>query len=118
MDHNFFIILMCGFCVMCSCSDTGNAQLSYNSPGGYLIHVLFSQFVFFPINGPGRISRKPRQGLIFAPFRAKVGNQWFTAWVLKLGTWKVRKSGASMTATYCIVFVSRKFIIIISLWRL
>jgi len=27
--------------------------------GGYLVHVLFSQFVFFPINGPGRISENP-----------------------------------------------------------
>jgi len=52
MDHNFFIILMYGFCVMCSCSDTGNMQLSYNSPGGYLVQVLFSQFVFFPMDGP------------------------------------------------------------------
>jgi len=45
---------------MCSCSDTGNMQLPYNSPGGYLVYVLFSQFVFFPINGPGRTSGKPR----------------------------------------------------------
>jgi len=42
-----------GFLYMCSCSDTGNMQLLYNTPGGYLVHVLFSQFVFFPINGPG-----------------------------------------------------------------
>jgi len=32
---------------MGSCSDTGNMQLPYYSPGAYLIHVLFSQFVFF-----------------------------------------------------------------------
>ena len=38
---------------MCSCSDTGNMQLPYNSLGSYLIHVLFSQCVYFPINGPG-----------------------------------------------------------------
>ena len=36
-------------------------QLPYNSPGGYLVHVLFSQFVYFPINGLGRPSGKPRQ---------------------------------------------------------
>ena len=41
-------------------SDTGNMQLPYNIPGGYLVHVLFSQFVFFPINGPGWTSGKPR----------------------------------------------------------
>jgi len=41
-------------------SDTGNMQLPYNSPGGYLVHVLFSQHVYFPINGPGRTSGKPR----------------------------------------------------------
>ena len=35
-------------------------QLSYNSPGGYSVHVLFSQFVYFPISGPGRPSGKPR----------------------------------------------------------
>ena len=35
-------------------------QLPYNSPGGYLVHVLFSQCVYFPINGPGRPSGKPR----------------------------------------------------------
>ena len=29
-------------------------QLPYNSPASYLIHVLFSQCVYFPINGPGR----------------------------------------------------------------
>jgi len=45
---------------MRSCSDTGNTQLLYNSPGSYLVHVLFSQFVFFPINGPGRTSGKLR----------------------------------------------------------
>jgi len=28
-------------------SDTGNMQLPYNSLGGYLVHALFSQFVFF-----------------------------------------------------------------------
>jgi len=43
-----------------SCSDTGNMQLPYNSPGDYLVHVLFSQCVYFPINGPGRPSGKPR----------------------------------------------------------
>jgi len=49
------------FVCMCSCSDTGNMQLPYNSPGGYLVHVLFSQWcVYFPINGPGRPSRTPR----------------------------------------------------------
>jgi len=45
---------------MCSCSDTGNVQLPYNSPGGYLVYVLFSQYVCFPINGLGRPSGKPR----------------------------------------------------------
>jgi len=45
---------------VCSCSDTGNMQLPYNSPGGYLVHVLFSQIVFFQINGPRRTSGKPR----------------------------------------------------------
>jgi len=35
-------------------------QLPYNSPGGYLVHVIFSQFVYFLINGPGRLSAKPR----------------------------------------------------------
>jgi len=35
-------------------------QLPYNSPGDYLVHVLFSQSVYFPINGPGRPSGKPR----------------------------------------------------------
>ena len=34
-------------------------QLPYNSPGGYLVLVLFSQFVFFPINGPGWTFGKP-----------------------------------------------------------
>ena len=42
-------------------------QLPYNSPGGYLVHVLFSQCVYFPINGPGRPSGKPRyDGVIHA----------------------------------------------------
>jgi len=45
---------------MRGCSDTGNMQLSYYSRGAYLVHVLFSQFVFFPINGPGQTSGKPR----------------------------------------------------------
>jgi len=40
-------------------SSSGNMQLPYNSPGGYLVHVLFSQFVFFSINGPGWTSGKP-----------------------------------------------------------
>jgi len=35
-------------------------QLPYNSPGGDLVHVLFSQRVYFPISGPGRPSGKPR----------------------------------------------------------
>jgi len=35
-------------------------QLPYNSPGGYLVHVLISQCVYVPINGPGRSSGKPR----------------------------------------------------------
>jgi len=43
---------------MCSCSGTGNMQLLYNSPGGYLVHVLFSQFVFFPIYRLGWTFRK------------------------------------------------------------
>jgi len=42
------------------CSDTSNIQLPYNSPGGYLVHVIFSQCVYFPINGPGRPSGKLR----------------------------------------------------------
>jgi len=62
MDYNFFIIWLpyyrnnfkcVGFLCMRSCSDTGNMQLPYYSPGAYLIYVLFSQFVFFPINGSG-----------------------------------------------------------------
>jgi len=40
-------------------SYTGNMQLPYNSPGGYLVHVLFSQCVYFPINSPGRPSANP-----------------------------------------------------------
>ena len=44
---------------VCSCSDTGNMQLPYNSPGGYLVHVLFFQIVFFQINGPRRTSGNP-----------------------------------------------------------
>jgi len=36
-----------GFVRMCSSSDTGNMQRPYNSPGVYLVHVFFSQFVFF-----------------------------------------------------------------------
>ena len=55
MDYTYIY-----FVCMCSCSDTGNMQLPYNSPGGYLVHVLFSQCVYFPINGPGRPSGKPR----------------------------------------------------------
>jgi len=35
-------------------------QLAYYSPGACLVHVLFSQFVVFPINGPGQTSGKPR----------------------------------------------------------
>jgi len=31
-----------------SCSGTGNMQLPYNSPDGCLVHVLFSQCVYFP----------------------------------------------------------------------
>jgi len=50
---------------MCSCSDTGNMQMPYNSPGGYLLHVLFSQCVYFPINGPGRPSGKPRCSFLY-----------------------------------------------------
>jgi len=38
-------------------------QLPYNSPGGYLVHVLFSQCAYFPVNGPGRPSGKPRYDL-------------------------------------------------------
>ena len=41
-------------------SDAGNMQLPYNSPGGYLVHILFSQCVYFPINGLGQPSGKPR----------------------------------------------------------
>jgi len=41
-------------------SDAGNMQLPYNCPGDYLVHVLFSQCVYFPINGPGRLSGKLR----------------------------------------------------------
>jgi len=39
--------------------NTGNMQLPYNRPGSYLVHVLFSQSVYFPINGPGQLSGKP-----------------------------------------------------------
>ena len=45
---------------MCDCSDTGNMQLLYNNLGGYLVHVLFSQFVFLPISSPGQTSGKPQ----------------------------------------------------------
>jgi len=34
-------------------------QLPYNSPGGWLVHVLYSQCVYFPINGPGWPFGKP-----------------------------------------------------------
>ena len=44
LEQNFKCV---GFVCMCSCSDTGNMQLPYNSPGGYLVHALYSQFVFF-----------------------------------------------------------------------
>jgi len=44
-------------------SDTGNMQLPLNSPGSSLVHVLFSQFVFFPINGTGLTSGKPQYAL-------------------------------------------------------
>ena len=47
------------FVCMCNCLGTGNMQLPYNNPGGYLVHILFFQFVFFPINGPGQTSGKP-----------------------------------------------------------
>jgi len=47
-------------CFSESSSDTGNMQLPHNSPGGYLVHVLFSQCVYFAISGPGRPSGKPR----------------------------------------------------------
>jgi len=40
LEQNFKCV---GFVCMCSFSDTGNMQLPYNSPGGYLVHVLFSQ---------------------------------------------------------------------------
>ena len=37
-----WIHLLCvGFVFMCSCSDTGNMKVPYNSPGGCLVHVLF-----------------------------------------------------------------------------
>ena len=47
-------------CKIKSCLGTGNMQVPYNSPGVYLVHVLFPQFVFFPISGPGRTSGKTR----------------------------------------------------------
>ena len=81
MDYNFFIIWLpyyrnnfkcVGFLCMRSCSDTGNMQLLYNSPGGYLVHVLLSQCVYFPINGPGRPSGKPRYCCLSLP----VSDQW------------------------------------------
>jgi len=40
-------------------------QLPYNSPGGYLVHVLFSQCVYFPC--PGRPCGKPRYPLATMP---------------------------------------------------
>jgi len=59
--YGLYMHLLCmDFVCMCSCSDTSNMQLPYNSPGGYLVHVLFPQCVYFPINGPGRPSGKPR----------------------------------------------------------
>ena len=59
--YGLYIHLLCiDFVCMCGCSDTGNMQLAYNSPGGCLVHVLFSQRVYFPINGPWRTSGKPR----------------------------------------------------------
>ena len=48
------------FVCMFSCLGTGNMQLPYNSLGGYLVHILFSSFVFFLINGPGQTSGKSR----------------------------------------------------------
>jgi len=53
------------FVCMYSCLDTGNMQLSYYSPGGYLVHVLFSQFVYFLINGPGQPFGKPQYVLYY-----------------------------------------------------
>ena len=56
-----YIYLLCmDFVCMYICSDTGNIQLPYNSPGGYLVHGIFSQCVYFLINGPGRPSGKLR----------------------------------------------------------
>ena len=57
MDYTY---IYCAWILcICSCSETGNMQLPYNSPGGYLVHVLFSQWVYVPINGPGRPSENP-----------------------------------------------------------
>jgi len=39
-------------------------QLPYNSRGSYLVDVLFSQCVYFPINDPGRLSGKPGTWLV------------------------------------------------------
>jgi len=38
--HN---LLCMDFVCMCSCSDTGNTHMPYNSPGVYLVHILSSQ---------------------------------------------------------------------------
>jgi len=40
LEQNFKCV---SFVCMHSCSDTGNMHLPYNSPGGYLVHVLISQ---------------------------------------------------------------------------
>ena len=55
-------------------TDTGNMQLPYNSPGGYLIHVLFSQFVFFQLTAQGGLLETPVTKLLvvskcFSKFR-------------------------------------------------
>jgi len=53
-------------------SGTGNMQLPDNSPGVYVVHVLFSQFVFFSINGPGGLPDNP--GTLLPPqYLVKIG---------------------------------------------
>jgi len=44
---------------MCSCSDTGNKQLPYNSPGDYLVHVLIPNLYFFQLTAQGGVPENP-----------------------------------------------------------
>ena len=39
--------------------DTGNMLVPYNSPGGYLVHILFPQFAFFRFTALGGLPENP-----------------------------------------------------------